>query len=229
MDTESLPGHEAANPDVIAEHIARSIERDIIFGRLRAGQKLGEEDLAERFAASRHQVREGLARLERLEIVVRERNRGASVRGFSAREILEIYELREMLQRHAALRIRLPADSAAIDTLKTTQADHEAAVRAGDVEQIHAANDLFHLQLFRLGGNDRLAELIKHYMDLTYVVRAHSFSDPQYLERARRDHRLMIKLLGSQDPWALAELCVEHIERSKTLYLANLAVQAEAP
>ncbi|MGH6868969.1 MAG: GntR family transcriptional regulator, partial [Methylocella sp.] len=64
MDTENLPEHDTASSDLLAEHIAHALERDIIFGRLRAGQKLGEEDLADRFTASRHQVREGLARLE---------------------------------------------------------------------------------------------------------------------------------------------------------------------
>lgn len=205
----------------MAERIAHMLEQDIIFGRLQPGQKLREEELAERFGASRHQVREGLTRLERLEIITRERNRGASVRNLGAKEVLEIYEIRELLQRHAVLRIPLPASPAALDALQTILDEYEEAVRAGQVERIHASNDRFHVELFRLCGNDLLANLIKHYMDLTYVVRAHSFSDSAYLERARGHHALMLNLLKSRDSWALSQLCVDHIQASKMHYLAK--------
>src|SRR5207244_9999656 len=61
--------------DPTADQIARALEKDIVLGRLKPGEKLREEDLAVRFSASRHHVREGLARLERMGVVVKERNR----------------------------------------------------------------------------------------------------------------------------------------------------------
>ena len=111
----------SAPADPAAEQIARAIERDIFRGRLRPGEKLREEDLAERFGASRHHIREALLRLSRVGIIVKERNRGASVRQFTADELRQIYEVREILQRQAALRIKLPADSAAIATAQAAR------------------------------------------------------------------------------------------------------------
>src|SRR3954463_879752 len=84
--------------DPAADQIARALEQDIVLGRLRPGEKLREEDLAERFSASRHHVREGLARLERIGIVSKTRNRGVSVRRFTADEVRQIYDIREILQ-----------------------------------------------------------------------------------------------------------------------------------
>src|SRR5438105_10165111 len=104
----------ADGADPIASHIARALEGDIVFGRLRPGQKLPEEELAERFGATRHQVREALSRLERIGIVVKERNKGVTVRRFGIEEVGEIYEVREILQRNAALRIPLPAPKESI-------------------------------------------------------------------------------------------------------------------
>src|ERR1700722_14928126 len=92
----------------MAGQIARALEKDIAFGRLEPGQKLREEELAERFAASRHQVREALAELGRIGIVIKERNRGVTVRRFSPKEIREIYEVREILQRQAPCAYRSP-------------------------------------------------------------------------------------------------------------------------
>jgi DNA-binding GntR family transcriptional regulator len=208
--------------DPIAARIVQALEGDIVFGRLKPGQKLREEDLAERFGGSRHQVREGLVRLERLGIVTRARNRGAAVRSFTETEIREIYEVREMLQRQAALRIPLPVDPAIIDSLQSIHDAYTRAVRDGDLPRIHTSNDLFHKELFGLCGNDVLAGLVKHYMDLTYAIRANSFSAPDILAVSQRHHAIMIELLAGRDSWALAQICVDHIQPSKTQYLAAM-------
>ncbi len=211
-----------ANGDPLADQIARALEEDIVFGRLKPGQKLREEELAERFAGSRHQVREALARLGRIGIVTKERNRGVSVRRFSAGEVRQIYEVREILQRQAALRIPLPVDEATLAALLAIYEDYEQAVAVGDLQRIHAANDLFHMEMFRLCGNELLLSLVKHYMDLTYAIRAAGFSVSENLETSRRHHRIMIDLLRGRDSWAVAQICVDHIQPTMTQYLEVL-------
>ena len=152
---------EPASGDALSAQIAGELETDIVFGRLRPGQKLPEEELAERFAATRHQVREALLRLERIGIVIKERNKGVTVRRFSIEEVGEIYEVREILQRHAALRIPLQAPKASIAALQAIHAEYESAVARGDFHAIQKSNDRFHTELFRLCGNEVLAQLVK--------------------------------------------------------------------
>jgi DNA-binding GntR family transcriptional regulator len=216
----------AGSADAVSERIARLLEQDIVFGRLKPGQKLPEEELAERFGASRHQVREGLARLARIGIVAKERNKGAAVRAFTRDEVRQIYEVREILQRQAALLIPLPVDGPVIEALQAIHDDYERAVGAGDLRGIHEANDRFHTELFRLCGNEVLVQLVKHYMDLTYAIRANAFFDPEILETSRRHHELMIRLLRGKDSWALAQICVDHMQPSKAQYLAALGESA---
>jgi len=219
MDRDTLAWTEN---DPHADSIARTLEQDIVFGRLEPGAKLREEDLAERFAASRHQVREGLARLGQVGIIVKERNRGVSVRRFSAEEVRQIYDVREILQRQAALRIPLPVPPEKIKELEAINDRYEAAVGKGDLQAIHAANDQFHMEKFRLCGNDLLAGLVKQHMDLTYAIRAAGFFDPENLETSRRHHRIMLEMLRGRDSWALAQICVDHIQPTKTRYLTAL-------
>lgn len=217
------------NADPAAEQIARALEQDIVLGRLRPGSKLREEVLAERFSASRHHVRDGLARLERIGIVSKTRNRGVSVRKFTADEVRQIYEIREILQRQAALRIRLPVDADVVQRLTSINAEYESAVEAGEFQRIHETNDRFHTELFRLCGNDLLVQLVKNYMDLTYAIRGSAFADPENLETSRRHHRVMLNLLLGTDSWALAEICVGHIQPTKAQYLATLREQSDEP
>jgi DNA-binding GntR family transcriptional regulator len=214
----------AGDKDAVPDQIARELEEDIVFGNLRPGQKLPEEDLSERFSASRHQVREALALLARVGMVVKERNKGVRVRIFTAEEVHQIYDIREMLQRQAALRIPLPASRAAIGALEAIHAEYEKAVADGDFRRIHETNDRFHSELFRLCGNDMLWQLVKDFMELSYVVRANSFN-PEHLVIARREHRIMLDLLRTRDSWSLSQLCVDHIQYSREQYLAFLTLQ----
>jgi DNA-binding GntR family transcriptional regulator len=214
----------AVAPDPLAERISQEIERDIIFGRLAPGRKLREEELAQRFDASRHQVREALARLFRIGIVIKERNKGVSVRRFSAEEVREIYEIREILQRQAALRIPLPVTGASMELLDSIHAANERAVQRGDLRGIHESNDRFHTELFGLCGNDMLSQLVKQFMDLSYVIRANAFNT-DHAGVALKEHRLMLDLLKTTDSWALSQLCVDHIQYSKNQYLAFLAAR----
>jgi DNA-binding GntR family transcriptional regulator len=172
-------------------------------------------------------VREGLARLERMGIVSKERNRGVRVRRFTADEVRQIYEIREIVQRQAALRIPLPVAPETIATLTAINAEYEAAVDAGHFRRIHETNDLFHTQLFRLCGNDLLLQLVKSYMDLTYAIRGAAFGDRENLETSRRHHRIMLDLLAGTDSWALAQICVDHIQPTKAQYLAILSRESE--
>lgn len=62
-------------------------------------------------------VREVLAKLERMGLVERRRNVGALVRSFAAREVRELYAMRELLEAEAARRMPLPPGAEAIERL----------------------------------------------------------------------------------------------------------------
>lgn len=220
---EPLAGHE--EPATAEERIAKAIEEDIVFGRLLPGAPLREEKLEERFGYSRHVIRAALGRLERIGIVTKERNRGAAVRTFSPQEVWEIHEVREMLQRQAALRIRLPAAEVDVARIEAIEAEYEQHLAAGDLRGIHDANDRFHDAVFGLCANHHLQALIKSLLALTYAVRTRSLADTEDRARARSEHRLIIGLLKSSDSWALAEMCVEHMRSRRDTYLAFLAAQ----
>jgi DNA-binding GntR family transcriptional regulator len=219
MMDEAASQQQKRTPD---EDIAEAVESDIIFGRLKPGERLREEALLERFGHTRHFIRLALTRLEKKGILVHTRNVGAAVRAFTIPEVEEVYDVREMIQRQAALRIALPAEAEDIARIAAIQRDYAACVKAGDLRGIHACNDRFHLAIFALCNNSHLLALVKQYMDLTYVIRTVTFSDPKALEASRKQHELMIEQLRGRDNWALAELCVQHLRPNKDKYLGRL-------
>jgi DNA-binding GntR family transcriptional regulator len=203
--------------------VLRRLEEDIIFGRLAPGARLVEDMLMARYGASRHYIRQAFTQLERSGVVRREKNIGATVRSYSADEVRQIYEVREMLTRQAALRIPLPARRDLVEKLKAIQAAYVSHTEVGNLTGIHETNDAFHIALFSACGNPYLVRTLQEYMGLTLPMRAKNLADPEGLKLSRRQHDIMIELLQGTDGWALAQLCVDHMQYSKADYLERTA------
>jgi DNA-binding GntR family transcriptional regulator len=218
----SLPEAPAFTREEEQAEVIRRLEEDIIFGRFAPGARLIEDTLMSRYGASRHFVRQALFQLERRGIVLREKNVGATVRFYSSEEVRQIYEVREMLTRQAALMIPLPAPAELIEHLTELQRQYCAKADARDLRGIHEANDAFHLALFSACDNPYLVRSLQDYMDLTLPMRAKNLADQQGLALSRRQHDLMIELLKARDSWALAQLSVDHMQASKSDYLERI-------
>ena len=218
----TLPDTPPASREEEQAEVIRRLEEDIIFGRFAPGSRLIEDTLMHSYDASRHFVRQALFQLERRGIVLREKNVGATVRFYSADEVGQIYEVREMLTRQAALMIPLPAPPALIAQLSELQRHYCARADAQDMRGIHEANDAFHVALFSASGNPYLVRSLQDYMNLTLPMRAKNLADARGLAQSRRQHDLMIELLKGRDSWALAQLCVDHMQFSKKDYLGRI-------
>jgi DNA-binding GntR family transcriptional regulator len=168
---------------------------------------------------TRHFVRQALFKLESMGVLVRERNKGAMVRLMPPEEVKQIYAVRELLQRQAALWIPLPAPPSLIDKLMAIHEEYCRHVEAGYLRGVHETNDRFHLTLFGACGNRYLVQTIELYMRYSLPVRAKSMGSPETLSVSRDQHRLMIEVLKGTDNWVLAQLCVDHLQPSKAGYL----------
>ena len=213
----------------IVDAVVAAIEDDIIFGRLRPRERLVEDTLMERHGAKRHVVRQALDRLTTMGIVVRERNKGCAVRDFAPRDVEHIYDIRGLLQEHAARRIPLPLDPALVATLTALHERHCAAVAAGDLRAVRLLNNQFHDTLFGACGNAYLAEAIAHYSWLAHAIRSYRIGDPVLLAQAQVEHAEMIDALTAGDRERLVRLCVEHILPSKEAYLRAEAGRDDPP
>lgn len=211
--------HLAAPPERTLAALVAVLEEDIVMARLLPRERLVEDDLIERFGAKRHVVRDALARLEQMGLVERRRNIGAFVRAFSRREVVELYEMRELLETEAARRIPLPLDAVALQPLIDIQEGHDAAVRAGEPRAVFRANLDFHRHLFSLAGNEVLTQAIQEYARRTHAIRFSTLVSPGYRERARGEHRQMIVALRDGDRDTLVGLCRRHLLPSRDAYL----------
>ena len=205
---------EWALPDVL-----NALEEDIVFGRLHPRERLVEDELMGRFGIKRHIAREALASMERMGLVERRKNIGAFVRSFTPRQVVELYQLRSVLETEAARSIPLPVAADRLEQLMATQLQHDEAVALGDARLVFRLNLLFHQQLFSLADNETLIQAISEYARQTHAIRFLSLLSSDYRDQARTEHWQMIEALKNGEQERLVVLCASHLLPSRNTYL----------
>ena len=207
-------GSEAA-----VQSLVNRLEEDIVLGYLQPRERLVEDVLIERFAAKRHAVREALARLERIGLVERQPNRGATVRALTPREVEDIYGVRELLEVAAAKEVARRASAEDIERVVDAQQQHDDAVSNADPKSAFRANICFHQAFFAACGNAELVGAINLYGQKAHAVRSFSIGKPDYLARSCEEHWAIIAALKARDEQQLLIVCRDHIRVARDAYI----------
>ncbi|MFC3124781.1 GntR family transcriptional regulator [Pseudoroseomonas globiformis] len=206
-------------PTTLLPAILSVLEEDIVFGRLLPRERLIEEDLVERFASTRHVIRQALTDLERAGLIDRIPNRGAQVKAYTAEEVQQLYALREMLEVQAAQLIPLPVQADLLAALAALQDQHDEAVAQGDARAVFRADIAFHRALYALCGNIFLTETIDALGQRAQVIRYATLRSRTSMEQARDQHHGMLQALRQADRSALVSLCLAHFQPARSAYL----------
>ncbi|GID94317.1 GntR family transcriptional regulator [Amorphoplanes digitatis] len=132
------------------------LSREILSGRTDPGERLVEEQLTRRLGISRAPLREALRLLAQQGLVEHIPRRGVRVATLSDDDVRELYEVRDVLERHAVACIPPDADLAAVRAALEVM---RKATEAGDRLAIADAHRLFHVAVVALGGNRQLSAL----------------------------------------------------------------------
>jgi DNA-binding GntR family transcriptional regulator len=212
----------------LVDRLAATIQARVLSGELASGSRLRQESLASEFGVSRTPVREALRKLQASGIVQVEPNRGATVRGPSAREVREAYEVRAELEGLAAalassrirdedLRRLRDAQALFEDASKRLRAWKQRDAGRTPPPRAHAdwirGNDLFHLAIQEAAGNQRLratlTDLHRSFpRDLTWIVLGES---SHLLDENVAQHASVLEAIERRDPEAARRRMVDHV------------------
>jgi DNA-binding GntR family transcriptional regulator len=218
----------------LVDRLAAAIHARVLAGEFASGERLRQESLASEFGVSRTPVREALRKLQAGGVVELEPNRGAVVRGPTAREVREAYEVRAELEGLAAelaatrirdddlrrLRDAQALFGRSVKTLLQWKRRHESGPPP---EKAHRewidGNDLFHLAILEASGNERLrstlADLHTSFpRDLTWIVLGES---SHLLEENVAQHARILDAIERREPEAARRLMAEHIRNAGDL------------
>ena len=178
------------------QRAAEEMRRLIFAGDLAAGSDHLETELAERFGMSRTPVREAALILEAQGLVSVRPRRGVRILPVSAEDMAEIYDVLTELESHAAERAAAAGHGAG-DLARMAEAIDamDAALARGDREAWAEADEWFHQELVRLGGNSRIEAIAAMMSDQVRRARAMTLYLRPLPQASNDDHRAVLEAI----------------------------------
>jgi DNA-binding GntR family transcriptional regulator len=191
----------------LTDRVLVALREAITSGRLPADARIKQEQIAAELGVSRTPVREALHLLEQEGLVRLVPRRGALVQGFTAADVRELYELRELLEPAAA----------ALATARATEADRETVQRLAALTERRRggfeANRDFHRALCAPCGNG----LVMRTLDSVWTHRAASglfayqMRPAGAVERMAAEHADIAQAFAAGDAARLRALVHDHV------------------
>jgi len=201
----------------LVDTVYQQILLGIIRGEFVSGQELKSTVLANSLGVSRTPVVQALQRLAADGIVTLEINKRAVVRPGAENWLVEIHQLRELLEPHAAslAATRIPDDTfTQLDQLVAATADPAAPRWAEAVEQFDFA---LHLAIADNTDNLALREAIRKCWSFKRLSYAAVPERPETLTKALQEHLAILAALKARDPQTAAAAMLFHLRSAATL------------
>ena len=202
------------------------IRSEILAGTFPPGTKLVESELGERFGTSRGPIREAIRELAREGLVAELPRRGTVVSTLTARDLAEVYAIREGLELTASRTvIELASDSELVGLEESVVAMDKAARSKSTFSEIAAHDFEFHRRLVGLAGNQRMTAINDTMLAQTaLLLRTAARANPTLrTDMERPVHRAILDALGSRDVRRAQEAVEDHYRYAEERLFAQFA------
>ena len=199
-----------------------AIKTMILSGELASGSQLREEHLAERCGVSRTPIREALHRLEADLLVRRSATQRSFVAEWSLDDIEQAFELRGMLESHAAKRAAERMTAPQLDQLRACNAALLAAISGycPDISAFLDQNQKFHRGIIEAAESARLTKILARIVEQPIVWRTVQNFDRDDLLHSYHEHESLLAAFASHDGVWAASVMAAHIRRAFHTYSA---------
>ena len=191
------------------------LQKDILTGKLKPGQKLTEQQLCKTYGVSRTPVREALRQLETDGLVENILNRGEFVVGMTDQDYEDMFELRKAYEVQAVKWAIERISEEEMDRLEETFEFMEFYTMRNDIDKMLTINTGFHQVIYEASHNKMLKKLLSSYQNFLKYKGAESVYDDNYLTTVLEEHRAIFKAFKDKDTKAGALAMEIHINRAK--------------
>jgi DNA-binding GntR family transcriptional regulator len=204
-----------------SDHAYSQIRGMILSGELAPGTQLSEEALALRCRVSRTPVRDALRRLESDLFVRRSESQRTFVADWSLDDIEDAFELRAMLEGHAARRAAARIGTEGIRRLKAHNRAIDRAISAPnpDVTAFLEHNREFHALILEAAQSPRLSAMLARLIEQPVVWRTAQNYDRENLRRSHNEHEELLSAFERADGEWAAAVMHGHIRRAFHTYV----------
>mgnify|MGYP000041436577 CR=1 FL=1 len=191
------------------------LKMGILTGKILPGTRLLEVELADKMGVSRTPVREAIRRLEKEGLVNIEPRHGAYAAKVSVEDMIEILEVRELMESMAAQLAANRITQEQLDALLQTENEYQKAVKSGDVEDMIVLDSKFHKQVVEASHNRTLYQLIEPLQEIALRFRYMYYNDNTRAEKMPSEHERILKALSQGNGEAARKAAEKHLRSIK--------------
>lgn len=210
MDAQRSTGNRGS----AAEQVAADLRRRILGGEIVPGDRIRQEEVAERYGVSRLPVREALRMLTAEGLTESETNRSARVPSLDMQQVALMYQMRERLEP-LALGESIPnLTDEQVDRLEAIQSRIE---KGDDLQHFLDLDRELHLLSYAGCGSDQLVGAITRLWNATqYYRRAFmKVTGPQRRWVVNAEHALLLDAIRRRDVVDAEHFSCVHIRRTR--------------
>lgn len=198
----------------ISNNLFSQLQKDILLGKMRSGEKLTEQSICDKYKVSRTPVREALRQLEMEGLIETIPNRGAFIIGFSAQDMLDMYELRKAYEVQAVKWAIERITDEEMEDLEETFEFMEFYTQKNDIDKMLNINTGFHQLIYTASHNRMLQHVLSSYQIYIKHSRKSAPYPTGYLADVLEEHRDIFEAFKNKDVEAGAKAMGNHMDNS---------------
>jgi DNA-binding GntR family transcriptional regulator len=183
----------------LKDRVYDHLRQGIIDGTYDIGAALREVEIASRLGVSKTPVREAFVRLEKDRLVELIPYRGAVVAGYSAADLEEISDIRQLVEGACAASAAANATDADIDAIERNIEQSRTALAKGRVGEVAKHFDAFDRLIYRHARNKWLGELVENLEGHQRRIGRMTVTIPGRLERSIDEHQRILEAIRAHD------------------------------
>jgi DNA-binding GntR family transcriptional regulator len=194
-----------------AERAYKAIRQQLVEFKMRPAERINEVHLAQMLDLSRTPVREALNRLASEGFLVFTPNRGFRFRGLDIDDLLDLFEVRAIIETGAFVLACERADETGIARLQRFWEDAHVRYEKRDADEILELDEAFHVKLAELANNPEIVrQLIGINARIRFVRRAQIENAPQHWSLVD-DHTRILEAITRRDVEGGTDILRRHI------------------
>lgn len=232
-DIASVPRPEDTSHSPLSAVIHTWLHSSITSGALAPGQVLRQEELAARFNTSRVPLRDALQHLQAEGLVMLRPRRGYAVTSLETTELLELMQLRMLIEGHAGYTATLARTERDVRAVEICLRDMEklSSTTSTETQRLRwsVLNRRFHETLFSAAGRAHLQKISNNVSAKVEPYILMEIAMTQELAEARLDHQQIFTAFKAGDADEVSILSRRHCERTALRFIEALQEKGLVP
>lgn len=211
----------------IVDDVVEQLQRKISLGELEPGMQIPTEpELMNQFGVGRSTIREAVRVLVHAGLLEKKQGHGTFVREQKAMqepldyrlrraEILEVYEVRRMMELEAARLAALRRDEADLRTMRELLDLRNRALADGKLGDYLDADIAFHIAVAAATKNAVLADLYRTFTDVIRQALENLVHDPEHKNHFTQQHEKIYEAIRDRNVQAAEMYSIQHLDGTK--------------